>query len=227
MNETVCSAKNCARPARFKKLCDPHRERLKRTRSTQEDVPIKIVSKGRKVCSVEGCEKQAEGWGYCGGHYTRLRTTGSVRASEPLRDYDTRQCKVADCGELKKGLGFCDKHYQQYKKHGRPEGSGRWRDAPELGSRVLDKSGYVLLYVKAPVGRGRYVREHRYVMEQFLKRSLTKDESVHHKNGNKQDNRLENLELWARLQPTGQRAKDLLHWAKEIIAKYGKEEELL
>jgi hypothetical protein len=66
------------------------------------------------------------------------------------------------------------------------------------GGRILDKTGYVL--VRHPdhpqANNAGYVREHRYVMEQHLGRYLDSQEVVHHRNGDKQDNRLENLELY-------------------------------
>lgn len=49
------------------------------------------------------------------------------------------------------------------------------------------------------------------------------NEQVHHKNGDRSDNRLKNLELWTTSQPAGQRVKDKLKWAKEFIKIYERE----
>jgi hypothetical protein len=58
-------------------------------------------------------------------------------------------------------------------------------------------------------------------MERTLGRYLFPDETIHHLNGVRDDNRPTNLELWVKPQPSGIRATDALAWATEIIARYG------
>ncbi|WP_442816133.1 HNH endonuclease [Streptomyces sp. NBC_01233] len=60
-------------------------------------------------------------------------------------------------------------------------------------------------------------------MEQTLGRDLFEDETVHHINGVRDDNRPENLELWSSRHPKGQRVDEKVAWALEILARYAPE----
>lgn len=57
-------------------------------------------------------------------------------------------------------------------------------------------------------------------MSEIIGRALLPEETVHHKNGNKRDNRPENLELWTSHHGAGQRVVDKVAFAKEILALY-------
>ena len=72
----------------------------------------------------------------------------------------------------------------------------------------IDGNGYRMV----SVGRNKYRGEHRIVMAEHISRDLYPFENVHHKNGLRADNRLENLELWAKPQTPGQRVEDLVVW---------------
>lgn len=94
----------------------------------------------------------------------------------------------------------------------------------EKGSGYLNADGYRILCKlgnpNSTNSRGA-IAEHTFVMSKHLGRPLSKNESVHHKNGIRSDNRIENLELWHKGQPSGQRVEDKLRWAIDFLEEYG------
>jgi hypothetical protein len=122
------------------------------------------------------------------------------------------RCKAESCDQKVASHGLCRAHWKRWSRRGTLEPFVRTRKP------FTDPVGYVREYVG---GKRQAQLQHRLVMEQFLGRLLGPNESVHHKNGIKSDNRLENLELWVKSQPTGSRAEDMVAFAREILNRYG------
>lgn len=136
-------------------------------------------------------------------------------SSGHLRCPACRSRDICDCGNLKqKHSVACIKCSSQAL-----EFNGHWR-----GGKTRHKAGYIMVrlpgHPRAKTGGGYYVFEHILVMEDHLGRHLFPDESIHHINGVRDDNRIENLELWVKAQPAGIRVEDAVDWAREILARY-------
>ena len=108
-------------------------------------------------------------------------------------------------------------HYRRYNLYGDPVVK------VNTGTKQ-DINGYVQIRtVVGNANKGKYTYEHRIVMSEHIGRSLLPSESVHHKNGNRADNRIKNLELWSKAQPAGQRVEDKVAYAIEILKQYAPE----
>lgn len=88
-------------------------------------------------------------------------------------------------------------------KQGKGIENGNWK-----GGRLKTKEGYVLIRIG-----NSYQKEHRFILEKHLGRTLTREDVVHHVNGIKDDNRLENLVL------TNHPSHARIHWCTDEARK--------
>lgn len=161
-----------------------------------------------KICKSDGRHKEAvRKDGRCEYHYRK--------------NLPGKRCSIEGCDNRRKGRGWCNVHYGRWVRNGSPLITQKVRIG--IGATKKNNYGYVLEYFPYhPTSRASdgWVMQHRRVMSDYLGRPLESHENVHHKNGVRDDNRLENLELWVVRQPYGQRVEDLLEYADWIISKY-------
>lgn len=167
-----------------------------------------------RPCIVPGCDgDRGRRQDYCDAHYQRVRALGHPDFDRPIirRQRQPDECTVEGCKRKPKCKGVCSTHYARLRV-GDLRPTEQIRTPAPAGSGWIDDNGY-----RRIGGRP----EHRLVMEAHLGRRLAPDESVHHKNGVRHDNRLENLELWvARPQPPGQRVDDRVEDAVATLERY-------
>jgi HNH endonuclease len=177
------------------------------------------------ACKVDGCARIDNGSrGYCKPHYQRHLRYGDATAGKPLKPAKpARYCDIPDCNRPHAAHGLCHAHYMR--NYLGSTSVGPFKTAK---GKYKNPEGYIVLIVDASTpgatkikGNTGIIMEHRFIVQKALGRPLRKEENIHHLNGIKDDNRIENLELWVRSQPSGQRAEDLVAWAEEILGRYG------
>lgn len=243
VEERTCTEDGCSKPLCSRGLCVNHY----RAKRKSGELPL-LERKPPKICKVDDCSETVLARGWCSSHYGRWRRDGDVRAADPFapRDGFSRcgrcQRTKADT-EFATGKTWCKRcviNHANNRRQGRTcsdceapitSGSRSGLCVPCNGlarraqkpNRYLNANGYVMLtaHWDHPNAnkRGR-ILEHVKVMSESLGRPLFPGENVHHKNGFRDDNRPENLELWVISQPAGQRPEDLVAWAREILDRY-------
>lgn len=122
------------------------------------------------------------------------------------------QCIVDGCNRNNYAKGLCNAHYHR-SRYTSAAMKGKPRKLGVYDPYIDPRTGYV--YETGPGVKKRL--QHRVVMERHLGRELFPHENVHHLNGIRSDNRIENLELWSKSQPSGQRVVDKIAWAVEFL----------
>ena len=155
--------------------------------------------KKRRVCEVLGCADEARNAhsSKCENHKSSCVIEGCARTTNNNAKY---------CGGHSARIHGNSRHIPIDVPLGQRPRISEWAVGPD---------GYVRRSRK-----GKTEAQHRVAVQEHIGRELFRHENVHHKNGQRADNRIENLELWSTSQPAGQRVEDKLAWCVEFLEEY-------
>lgn len=110
-------------------------------------------------------------------------------------------CKLPGCPNKVVARGMCDNHYRRWKRNGDPTVH---YNKPWGSARTVRADGYIYI-----TKNGKQVMEHRWLIEQKIGRPLTECEVVHHRDRDRQNNRLDNLVLTSRSEHSSYHASEM------------------
>lgn len=211
--EKKCMFTGCVNNRHARDLCTGH---YKQWRTGRTLTPF--VYRRSHPCSFEGCDKPVNARELCSSHYSQKKRTGRMWPIGSRYQNLGRTCTIEGCDRRAASLGICSSHRRHFETYGEARPI---KSTARPGSGTMRQGYHFVQRADDPYYPGEAVGEHRLVMAHVLGRRLLPRENVHHINGDRADNRIENLELWNTSQPAGQRVEDKLAWAREILALYG------
>lgn len=217
MIPTECAVPQCSFPKKSREFCLRHYKWW-----------YKVQTEGK--CSVVFCHNSGVVEGFCPNHADADGLETVPWAPVALNAVMPRgrwSCLETGCTNEVSKRGY---RCRSCKKEGRnePDHVPKTALSPrDEWRRFRYRTGYVWMERgKKSQGTIERILEHRWVMEEHLGRKLLKGENVHHLNGQRDDNRIENLELWSTAQPSGQRVSDKIRYAHAILEVYGDDADL-
>lgn len=216
----ACSFEGCEAASESRGLCPGHAQQSRKGKALSPLRPRRKHGEVLEACNFPGCRNLARSLAtpVCTAHSRQQRVTGEMKQLRRGPGSAAPDCAFEECGRPAVSKGLCVSHSSQ-----RLRGLELRPIRTNTGRRV-NKYGYV--DVKLPADHleakaNGWALEHRAVMSDMIGRALLPEETVHHKNGERADNRPQNLELWTSRHPKGQRIEDVLQFAHEIIDLYG------
>lgn len=182
----------------------------------RDAAPARQPKRETRTCEREGCDETFE---------ARPASTKRFHSIACKDEWQKRNRRTVECQTCGNEMELRPSETEQFCSRACFHEARR----AKVGDRYIDPTkGYAWVWIDDGAGGTKKVQEHRHVMEQHLGRSLYSWETVHHRFDGFQgrsDNRLQNLEHWAKRHPYGHKVEDITLYCREMLSLYGDDQE--